>query len=333
MVPRRLSALLLALGGAAVVSLGFAACGGGEDEITLGLITKQEDNPFFVKIREVAEDTAGDTDVELLTATGTSDVDNASQVAALADMTKRGAKGILIVPADSRAIVPAIERARAAGVTVVALDTPTQPESAVEALFATNNRRAGELIGRYAKAKAAEEGIDPKIAMLDLAPGISVGELRHDGFLEGFGIEDGDAQIVGSVDTEGNEEKAKAAMERLLEQEPDINVVYTINEQVAFGASDALDEAGKGEDDVILVSVDGSCDAIKDGVRTGRIDATSQQYPENMATEGMEAVSEAVRGGPAPSGYRDTGVELITADPVDGVDSRDEAFAVRNCWG
>jgi fructose transport system substrate-binding protein len=324
---------LIALGAASVLSLGIGACGGGEDEITVGLITKQEENPFFVKIREVAEETADESDVELLTAAGKSDVDNASQVAALEDMTKRGAKGILIVPANSRAIVPAIEKARRAGVTVVALDTPTQPASAVEALFATNNRRAGNLIGRYAKAKAEEDGIEPKIAMLDLAPDISVGELRHDGFLAGFGIRDGDPEIVGSVNTEGDEDKAREGMTQLLEEDPGINIVYTINEPAAFGALDALEEAGRGEDDVILVSIDGSCDAIKDGVRPGKIDATSQQYPENMATEGMEAVTEALRGGPSPSGFRDTGVELITADAVEGVESEDEAFGVRNCWG
>ena len=328
----RVAARLIALCCAVALILA-AGCGGGEDEITVGLITKQEDNPFFVKIRETAEDTAGDTDVKLLTATGKSDVDNASQVKALADMTKRGAKGILIVPANSRAIVPAIEKARRAGVIVVALDSPTQPRSAVEALFATDNRRAGRLIGRYARAKADEDGIDPKIAMLDLAPGIALGQLRHDGFLEGFGIEDGDPQIVGSVNTQGNEDRARAGMDRLLEENPDINVVYTVNEPAALGAADALEDAGKSEDDVILVSVDGSCDAIKDGVRTGKIDATSQQYPENMATEGMEAVTDAVRGGPNPTGYGDTGLELITADAVDGVDSRDEAFGVRNCWG
>ncbi len=329
----RVSARLIALGSAAVVCLGVTACGGGEDEVTVGLITKQEENPFFVKIREVAEDTADETDVRLLTAAGKSDVDNASQVAALGEMTREGAKGIMIVPARSRAIVPAIEKARRAGVTVVALDTPTDPRSAVDALFATNNMRAGELIGRYAKAKAQEEGIQPKIAMLDLAPGITVGQLRHDGFLRGFGIKDGDPQIVGTANTEGNEAKARAGMERLLRENPDINVVYSINEPSALGAFAALDAAGKGEDDVILVSVDGGCDTLKEAVRTGEIDATSQQYPENMALEGMDAVVAAARGGEKPSGYRDTGVELITGDPVSGVESEDEAFGVRNCWG
>src|SRR5660397_120059 len=150
----RLSRLVAAMG-AVVLSLGVAGCGNSEKQVTAGLIIKQETNPFFVTMRQVAEKTASDENVKLLTAAGTSDVDNQSQVAALEDMTKRGAKGILITPADSSAIVPAIEKARQAGVTVIALDTPTNPQSAVDALFATDNRKAGKLIGRYARAKAA----------------------------------------------------------------------------------------------------------------------------------------------------------------------------------
>jgi fructose transport system substrate-binding protein len=330
----RPSLVLVVLGAAAVLGLGVIACGDDDEErVTLGLITKQEINPFWVTMKEVAQDTANDDDVQLLTATGRSDVDYESQVRAIQDMTRRGAKGILIAPTDSEAVVPAIRQARRAGVTVIAVDTPTDPESAVDALFATNNTRAGELIGRYARAKAQDEGIEPKIAMLDLAPGIGSGEQRHDGFLEGFGIADGDPEIDGSVDTEGDEAKGRTAMEQLLRTDPDINIVYTVNEPAAFGAAAALDAAGKSQDDVILVSVDGGCDAIKDGVRPGVIDAAAQRYPENMAREGVEALANAARGGAEPSGYLDTGVELITGDPVDGVDSQDVAFGVRNCWG
>jgi fructose transport system substrate-binding protein len=330
----QLSAGLVAAAAAALLSLGVAACGGDDQErVTLGLITKQETNPFWVTMKEVAQDTADDDDVELLTATGRSDVDYQSQVRAIRDMTRRGAQGILIAPTDSEAVVPAIREARRAGVTVIAVDTPTDPESAVDALFATNNTRAGELIGRYASAKARDEGFKPQIAMLDLAPGIGSGEQRHDGFLEGFGVEDGDPEIVGSVDTEGDEAKGRAGMEQLLRANPSINVVYTVNEPAAFGAAAALDAAGKSQDDVILVSVDGGCDAIKDGVRPGVIDATAQQYPENMAREGVEALAKAARGGAEPSGYLDTGVELITGDPVEGVESQNVAFGVRNCWG
>lgn len=331
---------LAALGGAAVLSLGVGACGGDDDgdaggaaQVTIGLITKQETNPYWVTMREVAQETAEEHDARLLTAAGNSDVDNRSQVAALQYMTARRAQGILIAPADSEAIVPAIEEARQAGVTVIAVDTPPEPRSAVDALFATDNRQAGELIGRYARAKAEQEDIEPRIAMLELAPGISSGELRHDGFLTGFGITEDDPSIVASVDTEGDRAKGRSGMARLLREHEDINVVYAVNEPAAFGAAAALEAAGKDEGDVILVTVDGGCDAIKDGIRPGVIDATAQQYPENMAREGVAALVEAARGGPKPAGYLNTGVELITGDAVQGVESRNTAFGVRNCWG
>ncbi len=321
--------------GAAILSLtALSACSGSDEEpVTVGLITKQEDNPYWVTMREEAQDTADAQDVTLLTATGTSDVDVESQLAAIEDMVEEGADGILIAPTDSTELVPAIEAARQAGVTVIAVDTPVQPQSAVDAFYATDNLRAGELIGQYAKSKANELGLEPQIALLDLAPGISSGELRREGFLDGFGITSDDPQIVGSVDTEGNQELGEAAMEELLASNPDINVVYTVNEPAALGAITALKAEGADLDDVIVVSVDGGCVAMKEAVRPGDIDATAQQFPQNMALKGVSAIADEVRGGAAPSGYLDTGVELITGDPAPGVSSQDVAFGIRNCWG
>ena len=323
----------LAVCAVVAVALGVGACGEQDKPVTVGLIVKRNTNPFWVTMKDTAEQTADDDNVKLLTAAGKSDIDNASQVAALAKMTADGAKGILITPADSTAIVPAIEKARRAGVTVIALDTPTDPRSAVDALYATNNEQAGELIGRYAKAKAAEQGIKPKIAMPDLSPGITSGELRHQGFLKGFGISEGDPQIVGSVDTLGETGRAEDGLRTLLQKDKGINVVYTVNEPAAFGAAQALKAAGRDDGSVILVSVDGGCDAVKNGVRPGVIDATVQQYPENMARLGVDALAKTARGGPKPSGYKNTGIELITRDPANGVPSQDVAFGVRNCWG
>jgi fructose transport system substrate-binding protein len=203
----------------------------------------------------------------------------------------------------------------------------------VDALFATDNERAGELVGQYAKTKMAEKELAPKVAMLDLAPGITSGELRREGFLAGFGLTEDASEIVGSVDTEGNREKGRAGMAQLLTETPDINVVYTVNEPAAFGAIAALTDAGRDMEDVVVVSVDGGCDAIKNGVRPGDIDATAQQYPENMAREGIRALAAAARGGEKPSGFLNTGVELITGNPASDVPARDVPFGVRNCWG
>jgi fructose transport system substrate-binding protein len=264
-----------------------------------------------------------------MTGAGKFDGDNASQVTAIENMMSGGAKAILITPSDTKAIVPAVKKARSAGVLVIALDTPTEPQDATDALFATDNFKAGVLIGEYAKAAMA--GKPAKIATLDLAPGITVGQLRHDGFLKGYGIQEGDPQIVCSQDTRGDQAKGQTAMENCLQKAPDINVVYTINEPAAAGAYQALKSAGKAKG-VLIVSVDGGCVGVKN-VKSGHLAATSQQYPLKMAVMGVDAGVEYAKTGKKASGYTDTGVTLITDKPMQGVDSKDTKFGTTNCWG
>jgi fructose transport system substrate-binding protein len=306
--------------------------------VIVGLITKTETNPFFVKMREGAQAKAQELGAELMTAAGSFDGDNEAQVTAIENMVNAGVTGILITPSDTSAIVPSIERAREQGVIVIALDTPTEPQSATDALFATDNFRAGELIGQYAKAAMGDT--EPVIATLDLAPGISVGTLRHNGFLAGYGLIDADAstteqlnspEVVCSQDTQGDQSRGQTAMENCLTANPDINLVYTINEPAAFGAHTAIRNAGL-EEQIMVVSVDGGCAGVR-GVQDGQIDATSQQYPLEMAALGVEAVVEYAETGTAPTGYTDTGVTLITDNPVEGVESEDTAFGLENCWG
>jgi len=327
--------LLLALAGCASKN---SSASGGSGQVVVGLITKTETNPFFVKMKEGAEKEAAAKGAKLLTAAGKFDGDNASQVTAIENMVAAGAKGILITPSDTKAIVPAVQKARAKGVLVIALDTPTDPQSAVDALFATNNFTAGQLIGQY--AKAAEAGKPVKIAMLDLAPGITVGVLRHNGFLAGYGLATVDSSapdqvsapsVVCSQDTQGDQAKGQAAMETCLQKAPDINLVYTINEPAALGAYTALKVAGKA-DSVMIVSVDGGCTGTK-AVQDGKIAATSQQYPLKMAQRGVDAVADYAKSGTKVSGYTDTGVTLIAGKPVSGVDSKDVAYGLANCWG
>jgi fructose transport system substrate-binding protein len=122
-------------------------------------------------------------------------------------------------------------------------------------------------------------------------------------------------------------------MESLLQKDDGINIIYSINEPSGFGGATALRAAGKDPKDFILVSVDGGCEAIEKGIKPGVIDATSQQYPLKMAALGVERGAAAARGGEKPSGYVDTGVELIAAEQVEGVQSKDAAFGTENCWG
>ncbi|WP_289020105.1 substrate-binding domain-containing protein [uncultured Ornithinimicrobium sp.] len=320
--------------GAVLCGLTLAGCAGEEQEsVSVGLITKQEENPYWVSMKDVAQETADDLDVELTTATGASDTDVTSQEAALADMVAEGVDGILIAPTDPVALLPAIQEARDAGVLVLALDTPVDPPEAVDAFFATDNEAAGRSIGEYAAAKADDLGLDPRVVMLNLSGDISSGELRRVGFLEGFGLTEDDPAIVASVDTQGDRDNAAVRMTQVLAEHPDVNVIYTVNEPAALGALAALEAAEVDLDEVVLVSVDGGCRAMREAVRPGDIDATATQYPQNMAREGVRAIAAAVREGETPSGFLDTGSVLVSDDPVEGVESRRVEFGIRTCWG
>ncbi|MEK8030356.1 sugar ABC transporter substrate-binding protein [Ideonella sp. DXS29W] len=328
----------IALAAAASAALLSGAAVQAADEPVIGLITKTETNPFFVKMKEGAAEAAKAQGAKLLTGAGKTDGDNAGQVTAMENMIAGGAKTILITPSDSKAILPAIKKARDKGVMVIALDSPTDPVDGTDALFATDNYKAGELIGQY--AKAALGGKPAKIVTLDLFPGHPVGAQRHNGFLKGFGLPAPDAKVnelgkdaavVCMADSFGDRAKGQTAMENCLQKAPDVNVVYTINEPAAAGAYNALKKAGK-EKGVIIVSVDGGCEGVAN-VGKGVIAATSQQYPLKMAAMGVEAGVQYAKTGKKVSGYTDTGVTLIAATPVAGVDSKDVKTGTDLCWG
>ncbi|HEU4349324.1 MAG TPA: sugar ABC transporter substrate-binding protein [Actinoplanes sp.] len=349
---RRAGALAVAL----TASLALAACGddgggdsgggggGGGDQAIVGLITKTDTNPFFVKMKEGAQKAADAEGLQLQTFAGKQDGDNEAQVQAIESLISAGAKGILITPSDSKAIVPSIDKARQAGMLVIALDTPTDPTDAVDATYATDNYQAGLLIGQWAKAKMA--GKPAKIALLDLnANQVSVDVQRDQGFLEGFGIDvkdknrigdESDPQIVGHDVTDGAEDGGRTAMENLLQKDPSINLVYTINEPAAAGAYQALKAAGK-DKQVTIVSVDGGCPGVA-AVKAGQLGATSQQYPLKMAEEGVKAVAAFAEDGTKPAAtegktFTDTGVTLIADETQTGVESKDTTFGTENCWG
>ena len=321
---------LVTIAGVALAAVAAATASKQAESIKVALITKDATNPFFVKMRAGATAEARKLGAELRYAAGRSSSDNAGQITAIENMVTAGVKGILITVADGRAQVPAIQKARRAGVVVIALDTPTVPRNATDALFATNNFNAGIRIGKY--ARAATRGRRVTIAMLDEHAGSSVGALRHNGFLSGFGIRNNDRQIVCVGNGQGQTAPSQTAMENCLQKNPNINVVYTINEPSAAGAWNALKRAGKTQAGVVIVSVDGGCAGVRN-VRAGVIDATSQQYPLKMASLGVRAVVNFAKTGRKPSGYTDTGVNLIAKKAVAGVKSKSVAFGLANCWG
>ena len=286
-------------------------------------------------------------------AAGKEDGDEDTQIQAIENAISKGDAGILITP-NGPAVEDALVKARDAGLYVIALDTPPDPADTVDITFATDNREAGKLIGQWAAKQLA--GKPATIALLDLFSDkiVSVDYNRDQGFLEGMGIDvkdgkkngdeaptgkysasgGGDYTIVCNEASNGAEDGGRTAMEKCLAKNPNINVVYTINEPAAVGANAALKAANK---QAIIVSVDGGCAGVA-SVKSGVIGATAQQYPLKMATMGMEAIAKVARGGekPKPSeglDFFNTGVALVTDKKADGVESIDTAEGTDLCWG
>jgi fructose transport system substrate-binding protein len=330
--PRQGATLLLAgtlLFGAACGGSQDSTGGGGTGKVTIGLVTKTETNPFFVTMRKAAADAAKKNNAELIALSGKFDGDNEGQVAAVESLIARDVDGILITPSNTTGILGAIAEARRQGILVIALDTATDPANAADATYATDNFKAGRLQGAYVRAVLADQA--PKLFMLDGTEGSTVSQQRHDGFLSGFGIKDDSPVIRGRAITNGDRNRAQAAMENLLQRTSDVNSVYTINEPVADGAYTALASRDLVRQ-VTVGSIDGGCDGVRD-VRSGKYAATVMQFPVRMADLGVAAVTDFVRDGKKPSGFTDTGTELITDKPVRGLASQNTDWGLQHCWG
>jgi fructose transport system substrate-binding protein len=320
--------------------------------VDIEYIVKENINPFWVWQINAATAEAEALGANLHACWGVQDPDPEGQTECIENAISRGANTIIIAPANA-GVTPAVDQAREAGLMTIAVDTKTEPADAVDMTFATDNFQAGLLIGQWTAAKLGDAAADAKVAFINIDPSQPiVGVQRNQGFMQGFGMDVGDInqwgdetdpRIVGQEVGHGNQEGGLAAMELLLQANPDINVLYTINEPTAAGAMQALEAAGKTADDVLVLSVDGGCAGVTD-LQNGIIDATSMQFPSRMAELSVDwAVRNAMTGelpSPQDSPYYvdgndiyNTGVELITNDPQEGVPSEDSTWGLENCWG
>lgn len=323
---RTLAIVLLVLVGALLVSGGPRA-NAATGKIVIGYIVKTLTNPFFVAMRPVAEAEAAKLGATLIYSAGKYDGDNATQLSAIDDLITRNAGAIVVIPNLSSGIVPAVRRATAKGIAVLAVDTATDPPDAVTSFIATDNYQAGLLNGLW--ARKAMVGQKPVIALLEGTPGSEVNTDRMQGFLNGFGL-DSKKFVVSDLVTNGDQGKGQTAMENALTAHSDINLVWTVNEPAALGAATAVKAhglAGK----IKIVSMDGGCRGIK-GVQDGVIDTDVMQFPRMMAKLGVDYGVQAAQGKKIPARI-DTGEVLVTKAAQPYVPFSPVSFGLANCWG
>jgi fructose transport system substrate-binding protein len=331
------------------------------EPVVIGLVTSSETNPFAVKMTDGAERAALGRGVTLMTAAGRFDGDSASQVTAIETMTSTGVDGILIAATEDPAVTAAVQRAREAGILVIALGASSDSRAEVDALFGTDDFRAGQVVGEYARAALGDR--PAQLAMLGLAPGVPAGVQRHNGFLVGMGLVDAEAlgggngagggdsdgggdgdggggqaaapaevaEVVCGQPTQGQRVAAQAATAACLAANPMVDVVFAADDESAIGASLAVSDAGRAGD-VVVVSADGGCAGV-DAIAGGQLSAVAQQYPRAMAQQGVDAVVAFVREGERTTGFVDTGVTLVAAAPLPGMESVDVGSGLSDCWG
>jgi fructose transport system substrate-binding protein len=323
-----------------------AAGGAAAGDLSACLITKTETNPFFVKMREGAEAAAAANGITLFNYAGREDGDHESQVAAVETCIANDVDGILIVPSDSSAMVSTVQQARDAGILVITLDTPLNPIDAADATLATDNFRAGELIGQWAAAQLGDEAANAKIAFLDLdvaQPTVDV--LRNQGLPDGLRHRHRrpqrdrrrerrahrrqrrhPRQRGGRPPRHGEHPRGEPGRERRLRH------------QRARGRRRLPGAAGHGHGGRRADrGGDGGCAGVQN-VADGVIGATAQQYPLDMAKLGIEAVAKYAADGTLPENtegkeFFDTGVRLVTDKPVEGVESISVEEGMELCWG
>jgi len=320
--------------------------------VGVSLILKTLTNPYFVTMKSDAEAAAAKGNIHLTVAAGSSDGDTQTQITAIDNAISRGDKGILITT-NGDAVNAALNQAKQAGLYVIALDTATNPASVADITYATDNTEAGRLDGQYAAAMLG--GKPAVIAMLDLFNNqvVSVDIDRDHGFLQGMGIDPGSTTqnakeaktgsykggkytIACHQPTQGAIDGGRTAMENCLSANPNINVVYAINEPAAEGAYAALKAAGK-QNSVKVFAIDGSCAGLK-LVTSGEFTADAVQYPGKMAVLGMEAIAKVAHGGTKPSvssglSFFNTGTALVATQSFSGVTIESPTQASSGCWG
>lgn len=338
-------------------SSGSTASGSGSGSgsgISVMLILKDFTNPYWVAMENSAKAEAKKLNVKLQVTAGSSDTDTSGQISQIEDAVSAGDKGIIIASAGN-AVNNALLKAKKEGLVVIAVDTPPVPSSVADVTYATDNTKAGILTGQYATAKFAGRSAD--IALLDdtTSEVNPVDVDRDHGFLTGMGIPVGKPDINGyepkqghytggkggsykiscQLPTDAAQAGGQSAMETCLSKDPNINLVYVINEAAAEGAAKALKDAGKSS--VTVVTIDGGC-ANLPYIKDGQIAATAGQFPGKMALLGIQAIAKFAKTGkvptnPAGQSYTNTGTELYTDAPQSGIPSITSSQASAVCWG
>jgi ABC-type sugar transport system substrate-binding protein len=256
---------------------------------TIGIVLKSFANPFWMMARTAAEAAAAEQGVEVVILGITEEGDYAGQVTHIEDLVTRQVDLIVVVPAESKALVPAVEAAVAAGIPVINLDSPIDTDQVV-AFIGSDNVEGGRMAGEFIAEQLGGEG---KVAVIRGRLGNPVETQRNDGFKEAIANYPGIEIVAEGVGNWEAEEGAKV-MEDFLTAHPEIQAVFAEADRMALGAASAAAAANRS--DIIIVGLDGIKEALQ-AVKDGTLAADVAQRPDLMGQYAVEKGLEFLQTG------------------------------------
>jgi len=278
-----------------------------EKRYVFGLVTKAMNNPFWEMMHEGALEVAEKNNVEIIYLAPTQANNLEEQTRLVDDLITRKVDGIVLVPVDSEGIIPAIERANAAGIPVALANTKANGGEFIT-FSAIENYDAMTQVAEYVVEKLGGKG---KVVILEGTAGAqtAIDRLRA---INDVLAKYPEIEILASQTADFTRAKALEVMENLLQTYPEIDAVLACNDEMALGAIEALDAAGRLEG-TIVSGFDGNSDALK-AVESGRMLVTMFQNAPAQAGDAVQALLDYLAGKPVEERIQTEGVLIDSSN-------------------
>lgn len=286
--------------------------GGKEGPIRLAVVPKAIGFDFWNTVKQGAECAASRNENVSMQWDGvTQETDVSGQVSLLQNYINQGVDGLVYAATDAKVLHRVTKSALEQGITVVNIDSGTDPQPDEVPVFATDNVAAAEKVPDLLAEELGPEG--GKIAFIPFQQGTRTNEERAKGFKQGL-KDHPELDLVAEQSSQSNYNTALQVTEDILTAHPDLDGIFAANEPGVLGAAEAVRAAGK-SGDIAIVGWDASTEEIE-GVREGVINALVVQNPFGMGFDGVNAAVKMIREGTTVEGG-DTGTTIVTQQNVD----------------
>ncbi|HLV03888.1 sugar ABC transporter substrate-binding protein [uncultured Georgenia sp.] len=285
---------------------GGAGDGDGQDTYDIAVVLKTLSSPFWLQVAGGVQDGAAAAGANVTLAGATAETQVQEQIDKVRAAITQQVDALVVAPTQADQLEPILQQAVDEGIPVLLVDTDIEGWDGKETFVGTDNYAAGVTAGEF----ILEQADSGTIALIRGVPGNPSTDSRVDGVidtLEGSGIE-----VVADLSANSDRAEGRAVMADILQSNPDVSIVFAANDDMALGALEAVKAAGVDLEDILVIGVDGTSDAV-DSILAGELDASIAQNSYQMGRTSVELAVELLDGKTIDARV-DTGVTVVTPE-------------------